>query len=97
MNACTIIARNYLAHARVLARSFAEHHPDGQFTALVIDADAGYVREASEEFEVLGLADIGLHGAELHRMATIYDVMELATAVKPFLLKTLLARGGDGR
>ena len=27
--ACTIVARNYLAHARVLAASFLEHHPDG--------------------------------------------------------------------
>ena len=27
VNACTIIARNYLAQARVLARSFLEHHP----------------------------------------------------------------------
>ena len=28
MDVCTIIAKNYLAQARVLARSFAEHHPD---------------------------------------------------------------------
>ena len=36
-------------------------------------------------------------GEDPNRMATIYDVMELATAVKPFLLKTLLARGGGAR
>lgn len=92
MNVCTIIARNYLAHARVLARSFAAHHSHGQFTALVIDADADYLRGASEDFEILGPAEIGLTRDELHRMATIYDVMELATAVKPFFLQTLLAR-----
>ena len=37
MNGCTIIARNYLAQARVLAETFREHHPDGRFFVLVID------------------------------------------------------------
>lgn len=93
MNACTIIARNYIAQARVLARSFFEHHPDGQFTVLVIDADEKFLRETDESFELVGPADIGLSGREFHRMAILYDVMELATAVKPWLLKALLARG----
>jgi len=31
MNACTIIAKNYVAQARVLARSYLEHHPGGRF------------------------------------------------------------------
>jgi glycosyltransferase involved in cell wall biosynthesis len=95
MNACTIIARNYLAHARVLARSFAEHHPGGRFTTLVIDADDEFLRGANEDFELLRPTDIGFDEAELHRMAAIYDVMELATAVKPTFLKALLARDGN--
>ncbi len=37
VNACTIIAANYLSYARVLADSFLAHHPDGAFTVLVID------------------------------------------------------------
>lgn len=92
MNVCTIIARNYLAHARVLGRSFLEHHPDGRFTVLVTDVDEAFLRGADEDFEVVGPYDIGIPEREFHRMALLYDVMELATAVKPWLLKTLLAR-----
>jgi hypothetical protein len=93
MNACTIIARNYLAQARVLARSFFEHHPDGSFSVLVIDAETPPLLRAEDRFRVLVPLQIGFDEAEFHRLATIYDVMELATAVKPQLLKFLLADG----
>jgi 2-polyprenyl-3-methyl-5-hydroxy-6-metoxy-1,4-benzoquinol methylase/glycosyltransferase involved in cell wall biosynthesis len=92
VNICTIIARNYLAQARVLARSFKEVHPDGNCTVLVIDDPAGYIDPAAEQFELLTIHDIALPDAE--RMAAFYDVMELSTAVKPWLLRTLLARPG---
>ena len=92
MNICTIIAKNYLAQARVLARSFKEVHPDGNCTVLVIDDPTGFIDPAKEQFELLTIHDIGLPDAE--RMAAIYDVMELSTAVKPWLLRTLLARPG---
>lgn len=90
MNICTIIARNYLAQARVLTRSFRQVHPDGNSTVLVIDDPAGYIDPAEEEFELLTIHDIGLPDPE--RMAAFYDVMELSTAVKPWLLRTLLDR-----
>jgi glycosyltransferase involved in cell wall biosynthesis len=90
VNICTIIARNYLAQARVLASSFKEHHPDGTCTVLVIDDPNGYIDPAQEQFELLTLYDIDLPDVE--RMAAYYDIMELSTAVKPWLLRTLLAR-----
>jgi glycosyltransferase involved in cell wall biosynthesis len=92
-HACTIIARNYLPAARVLATSFAKHHPDGSFTTLVIDDRDHEVDAASEPFDVLRLDEIGLAPGEVEKMAAIYDVMELSTAVKPWLLQTLLDGG----
>jgi glycosyltransferase involved in cell wall biosynthesis len=92
VNICTIIARNYLAQARVLARSFKEVHPEGNIAVLVIDDPAGYIDPAAEQFELLTIHDIGLPDAE--RMAAFYDVMEFSTAVKPWLLQTLLDRPG---
>jgi glycosyltransferase involved in cell wall biosynthesis/2-polyprenyl-3-methyl-5-hydroxy-6-metoxy-1,4-benzoquinol methylase len=92
LNICTIIARNYLAQARALARSFKAMHPDGNCTVLVIDDPAGYIDPADEQFELLTIHEIGLPDVE--RMAAYYDVMELSTAVKPWLLRTLLARPG---
>ena len=90
LNACTIIARNYLAHARVLADSFFAHHPDGVFTVLVIDDEGHRFDAGAEAFQCLRLSDIGLDRAEICRLAALYDVTELATAVKPPLLQHLL-------
>ncbi len=92
MNICTIVARNYLAHARVLARSFRQVHPDGTCSVLVIDDPNGFIDAAAEPFELLTIDQIGLGDPE--RMAASYDVMELSTAVKPWLLRHLLERPG---
>jgi glycosyltransferase involved in cell wall biosynthesis/2-polyprenyl-3-methyl-5-hydroxy-6-metoxy-1,4-benzoquinol methylase len=91
--ACTIIARNYLAHARVLADSFFLHHPDGELTVLLIDDEAREFDGTREAFRCLRLSDIGLDRAEIGRLAAIYDVTELATAVKPPFLRQLLSAG----
>lgn len=90
MLACTIIARNYLAQARILARSFAEQVPDGRMVVLVLDPDPS-VPLTGEPFEVLTPHDI-MSPVEFGQMATMYTVVELATAVKPWLLEHLLAQ-----
>lgn len=93
IHACTIIARNYLAHARVLASSFRARHPDACFTVLVTDDRFGEVTGDGEPFEVMQLGALDIDRTTLHQMIMGYGVMELATAVKPWLLRTLLARG----
>ncbi len=94
--ACTIIARNYWAYARVLARSLADHHPDVRLCVLVVDADTQTVRAASREpFDVVRPEDVGVDRRELHRMAAIYDLLELATAIKPWLLRYLIDSGAS--
>ncbi len=92
MNICTIIAKNYVAFARTLADSFKQFHPDGNCSVLVIDDPTGFINPAEEPFELLTIDQIGLPDHE--RMAAWYDVMELSTAVKPWLLRTLLERPG---
>ena len=88
--ACTIVARNYLPHARVLTASFLRHHPDGAFYVLLIDDEDGTLDTRDEPFLVLHLRDIGLERDEITRLGAIYDVVELATSVKPVLLQWLL-------
>jgi glycosyltransferase involved in cell wall biosynthesis/2-polyprenyl-3-methyl-5-hydroxy-6-metoxy-1,4-benzoquinol methylase len=88
VNACTIIARNYLAQARVLEESFREHHPGETFTTLILDPLESSA--AGQTFRIFRGRDIGIDEAEYHRMAAIYDVMQLATAVKPWFMRTLL-------
>lgn len=94
MNICTIIAKNYLAHARTLSASFKEHHPDGECFVLVIDETAGYIDGAQEPFILLRPSQIGLE--DWDEMRGAYDVLELSTAVKPWLLRHLLREHDDG-
>ncbi len=89
MNACTIVARNYLPFARVLAETFLEHNPQSRFTVLVLDGH----EDLDEKVDVIGPYDIGIERSELHRMAMIYDLKELATAVKPWFLRQLASNG----
>jgi glycosyltransferase involved in cell wall biosynthesis len=90
MDVCTIIAKNYVAHARVLARSFAEHNPDGRFWVLVVDDCENYLDADIEPFRLLTPNDIACEPFD--RMACRYNVLELCTAVKPWLLRYLLAQ-----
>ncbi len=89
--ACTIIARNYLPQARVLAESLSASHPGSRLNVLILD-DLAEAIGPGEPFTVLRPADI-LSRAEFNRMATMYTVVELATAVKPSLLRHLLESG----
>ncbi len=93
MEVCTIIAKNYVAHARVLARSLAEHNRDARLWTLIIDDFSRYIDPGKEPFEVLTPADIGCE--PFIHMAMRYTVLELSTAVKPWLMRHLLdATGG---
>jgi len=93
IHVCTIVARNYLAFARVLAASLRALHPDSELTVLVVDPAPENVTPEVEPFRVMNLAEIGLSPAEWQIMATIYDVMEFSTALKPWLMRKLLAEG----
>ena len=92
MDICTIIASNYAPFARVLGESFRLHHPEARCFVLVIDDHEGRLDPASEPFEIITPAELGIE--QFDRMATTYNVLELSTAVKPWLLKHLLNERG---
>lgn len=96
MKACTIAARNYLAQVQVLAASFKAFHPAVDFVALVIDAVPGEIVETlGPGCKIIGLGEIGLPPEEIGRMKVIYNITEFSTAVKPWLLRHLLAAGAS--
>lgn len=90
MNVSTIITKSHVPFARVLATTLREHNPGGSLSVLVLDDSDGYVDPAAEPFTLLTPDDIGCDAFD--RMAADYTVLELATAVKPWLLETLLER-----
>src|SRR5436305_211586 len=91
MQIVTIAASNYLAQVRVMARSFLEHHPDGSVYAFLIDDLDCTFDPTDEPFDVISLDCLTIDRAEYIRMATIYDVTELATSVKPWVLEFVVS------
>jgi hypothetical protein len=90
---CTILSTNYLAKALTLADTLQRHHPGARLTVLVIDsADAAHLADVRRPgVDIVGTDVLGLPHRDVLRLATIYDLVELATSVKPLLLKALLA------
>jgi hypothetical protein len=92
LNVCTAVAANYLAHARVLARSVRRHHPGARVWALVVDPDPPLGDD--EPFEALLPGDAGVADDELARRALIYPTQALVSAHKPVLVRECLRRAG---
>ncbi len=84
---CTIVAKNYLAHARCLVDSFLEQHPTGRAFVLLVDRPDGYFDPAQERFTTVLAEDLGI--PNFKAMTFRYTVLELSTAVKPFFLQHL--------
>ncbi len=97
--ACTIVAANYAAQASVLCGSFTRVHPEHTFVTLIVDGTEEDRARPGLGTVLIGddLIDVAtdLDRPLLHSMMLIYDVIEFSTAVKPFLLRALLARGAS--
>src|SRR5262245_834745 len=95
MQIVTIAASNYLAQVRVMARSFIEHHPDCAVYAFLVDDLDGEFDPSDEPFDIISFECLDIERDEYLRMATIYDVVELATAVKPWVLEFVVNATGS--
>ena len=84
----TIASKNYLAYARTLLASVASQHPEYRRYLCLVDKVDGYFDPLKEEFELVEAEQLGVD--TLWDMSIRYDVMELNTAVKPFMIRWLL-------
>src|SRR6516225_4803078 len=89
--ACTIISRNYLSHARVLAASYLKHHSEARFYLLIVDELPSGI-QAGEGIHLIGPQELDL--PYWRELCFKYDVTELCTAAKPTVLSLLLNRHG---
>lgn len=88
--AVTVLARNYVPRAQVLAASFRQHHPGARLVALVVDGDADVPGA-----EVVSPAWAGIGDDALHRRAALYDRQGVASSHKWAALLTLLDEGAE--
>ncbi len=87
----TVVAKNYVSFARVLAESFLRQHPDIPFFALLSDEVDGHFDPAAEPFRLVRQDELGI--PDLPRLRARYDRRQIAVASKPYLLSHLLDRG----
>ena len=85
--ACTIISKNYIALARVLADSFHKFHPDVPFFVLLVDRVDGYFRPERERFYLVDTDELDIPDRDSFYFK--YNILELNTAVKPYFLSYL--------
>jgi hypothetical protein len=91
----TIVSPNYLAYARVLGDSLAQHAPQAEFHVLVVNRPDPQVSAACAKagLRVTYATELGL--PDFEHLAYKYDLVELNTALKPSFLKSLFTQGFD--
>jgi hypothetical protein len=89
--AFTSAAINYLPKVRKLCASIKRFHPEFEVVLALADRAAPGIEFANESIdEVIAVEQIGIPDRE--RWIYFHSIVELSTAIKPFVLKTLLAR-----
>jgi len=86
----TIVSRNYLAYALTLMRSLAQQYPQSRRYLCLADDPADDPALVTDLFEVVPIEQLALPAFE--SFVFRYDIMELNTAVKPYMFAWLRAR-----
>lgn len=85
--AFTIIARNYYPQAEILAKSYKKYHPDHKFLVFFIDDDC----ITSPNYQAVPISKVD-NISDFKELCFKYSLMELATAVKPFIFSWLFKK-----
>lgn len=88
----TITAKNYLALAISLGNSLKQHNPEIDFTIFLADSkETGDIDEANIGFKIVYAEELQI--PDFRNFAFKYDLIEFNTAIKPFCLEYLRAKG----
>jgi len=87
--AFSIVSPNYRHYARVLMASLQRHHPEWDRFVLLVGGDAASVRE--ESFTTVSLDALPL--PHPRQFCFRYTILELNTAVKPWMFEHIFALG----
>jgi hypothetical protein len=89
--AFTSAACNYLPKVRLLVQSFKRYHPEIRLVLALSDAPPNSELIRGEAWdEIIPVEALGI--PEWRRWAFTHDIVELSTAIKPFVLSRLLER-----
>jgi hypothetical protein len=89
---CTIVATNYIPQALAFLESFRRFDEVTPCTILVVDASSIDIA-CDSQTEFISTDSLPIDPLILESMYLYYDQVELATSLKPYLLKHLLKNG----
>lgn len=98
VTAGTVASLRQLASVRVLAKSFADHHPGAACHALLVDCDDELLAEVGDLARFADGArfvlptDIGIGTAEIARLRTAFTPDELCAVLRPRLMRWLVTQ-----
>lgn len=96
MHFYTSINNNYLAKARVLAKSVKQYCKDAKFSLVLSDRMLEDIDWSKEPFdEIITVDQLGIPVKHLSQWIYIHTVVELCTAVKGQALVNFLEKGSD--
>ena len=78
----TIIAKNYLAHARCLMDSVAQFHPELERIVVLVDRADDFFNPSDERFTIVRSDALEIPDSKWFHFK--YTLLELSTAVKPY-------------
>ncbi len=91
----TIVSKNYLHFARTLMQSVKDVHPGWDRHVLLVDEVRNDFDPAAEDFIVTEVRELPL--PQMNRFLFRYTILELNTAVKPWMLEYLFDTGSYDR
>jgi hypothetical protein len=86
----TICAKNYIAKALVLQKSYLEFHPDHDFFIVLMDRRDDMFEASHKCSNLIWVEDLGI--PDFFKHAFMFDIIEFSTNVKPSALKMLLGK-----
>ncbi len=89
----TVVTRNYLHYARVLAESCQRWQPAAPLTVVLADQLPAHVSLPQQLTHVLAADQLGID--DWNRFTFQYTPFELSCALKPFAMQALFAQGFD--
>ncbi len=88
----TIVSRNYLHYARTLMNSIEQHAPGAERLVGLCD-EIGEVDLSGENFQVLEMKSLDI--PDIEKFIFRYTILELNTAIKPYIISKLFDDGYD--
>jgi hypothetical protein len=87
----TSAAVNYLPKVRTLCRSIRRHHPEAMIHLVLADARPAWLTTQNEPFDsIVEIAELAI--PKWRGWAFGHTIVELSTAIKPFMMRRLLER-----